>query len=117
MPALDSLKNAGVFHAASGMNPEWLGVFEVAASEIQDMLMDLAKEDAPVPLVGFELLDGNQLVVVEAELAWPDQRVALILELDRKIEALWVQNGWSCLMYTSALSAEQIISTLSLVKT
>jgi len=113
MPALDSMKNAGVFHVASGMHPEWLGVFEVAASEVQDMLMDLAKEGAPVPIVGFELLDSNQLVVAEAELAWPKQSVALLLESVPELETLWIKNGWSCLVVTPMLSVEQIISTIN----
>ena len=113
MPALDGLKNAGVFHAASGMHPEWLGVFDVAASEVQDLLMELATAGAPVPLVGFELLDSNQLVVAESELAWPDQHVVLLLDSSPEIEALWTQHGWSCLVVTPLLSVEQIMSTIN----
>lgn len=112
MPALDHLKNAGIFHAASGMHPEWLGVFEVAASEVQELLMELATLGAPIPLVGFELLDHNQLVIAEAELAWPDQRVVLLLDGMSEREAVWVKHGWSCLS-TAPFILEHVMSMIT----
>lgn len=115
MPALDSLKHAGIFHEVSGVHPEWLGVFEVADSAVQDVLIALAAAGAPVPLVGFELLDHHQRVVAEAELAWPDQRVVILLDSTTAIEALWTQQGWLTVVFTPQLCVEQIISMINKV--
>ncbi|TDQ39553.1 DEAD/DEAH box helicase [Thiopseudomonas denitrificans] len=44
-----------------------------------DALMQLG---IPVPQVGHELTGSDQSVQLETELAWPDQRIALIIETD-----------------------------------
>ncbi|MBK6287409.1 MAG: hypothetical protein IPF49_07200 [Gammaproteobacteria bacterium] len=46
----------------------------------------------PPPEVGFELLDQDGRVAGEAELAWPERRIAMVL--DEHQIALFEELGW-----------------------
>ena len=65
---------------ASGLSAEdWKDATELAAPEVHDLLGELSGRGAPVPEVGFELVGTRGAVLAEAELAWPELQVAVLL--------------------------------------
>jgi len=76
---LAALNGAPVYQASAAMTSEWKIAAECAAQEAQGLLGALFPHGLPAPVVGYELLDGNKCVVAEAELAWPDRKVAVLL--------------------------------------
>ncbi|MCY4014381.1 MAG: DEAD/DEAH box helicase [Gammaproteobacteria bacterium] len=71
---------------------EWAEAVELAANMLRPAMVELASLDVAPPEVGFELMDAEEQVGAEAELAWGDERVAVLLpESDGSpfIEAGW----------------------------
>ena len=77
---ISALAASPVYQIASGMTPEWEEAAACATTEAQGLLADLFAAGLDAPIVGYELLDENACVVAEAELAWPDKNVAVLLE-------------------------------------
>lgn len=76
---ITGLAGAPAYQAAAGMTHEWKIAADCAAHEAQGLLAALFADGLPAPIVGFEMLDGNGCVCAEAELAWPDSKVAVLL--------------------------------------
>ena len=92
----------------------WAEAASLANSELREVLLQMAEMGMPVPEVGFELADSAGRVVAEAELAWPDERLAVLLGEESTVpfeEADWqvVAAGSSDLVATlaAALAAEE----------
>ncbi|MFJ2478174.1 hypothetical protein ACIOWI_35315 [Streptomyces sp. NPDC087659] len=72
----------------------WTEAIEWASSQVEDVLLALVKEARSgridVPEVGFEY--GDQ--AIQAELAWPDKKVAVFIDLDERRDALFARDGW-----------------------
>jgi DEAD/DEAH box helicase domain-containing protein len=72
----------------------WSEVMEQAMESLHPGLEKLVKLGIPVPdQIGFEL-DQDGEVVAECELAWTNQKLALLLEPHRPTAAAWKQAGW-----------------------
>ena len=74
-----ALAASPVYQASSGMTTDWEEAAACAVTEVQGLLTDLFAAGLQAPVVGYELLDGSGCVVAEAEMAWPDKRVAVLL--------------------------------------
>jgi len=61
----------------------------------QDFLRSWAKRGLPLPEVGYELQDENGRVCSQAELAWPDRKVAAILPEGGDHRTPFAQRGWT----------------------
>ena len=59
------------------------------------------------PIVGFELFDASGAIVAQAELAWPDRRIAVFLSDQDESSTLFAQAGWQVfqLQQTNAVCA------------
>ncbi|WP_257573132.1 hypothetical protein [Streptomyces sp. JJ66] len=72
----------------------WTEAIEWASSQVEDVLLALVKEARhgriDVPEVGFEY--GDQ--AMQAELAWPDEKVAIFIDLDQQRDAIFARDGW-----------------------
>ncbi len=90
--------NYGAFGAvaASGdgdeLDPEWAQAISLADAALRVPLRSLADMGARTPEVGFELADAADSVIAEAELAWPDAHVAVLLAEDATQP--FEQAGW-----------------------
>ena len=65
---------------ADGIDEAWQEALELALPEYRTVMRTLAASGTPVPEVGFEITgDGlhGQGVVAQAELAWPDAKIAV----------------------------------------
>lgn len=59
---------------------EWDKVAKLVDEEIIDLVAQLAELNQPLPEVGFELVDDKGAGIGEAELAWKEHKVALMLD-------------------------------------
>jgi DEAD/DEAH box helicase domain-containing protein len=79
--------------AARPVDTTWTELIEQAHSSAQAAAQALRDQAAPLPQLGYEFLDEAGRVVGEAELAWVELRVALLLE--HQLEELPALPGWT----------------------
>ena len=73
---------------------EWQAVLALAAEEIKPLLDRMVRGGAAPPEVGFELVDEGGAISAEAELAWTDHRIAVLLPEQKTFAAAFVAAGW-----------------------
>jgi DEAD/DEAH box helicase domain-containing protein len=113
MPGLEALQGAPMLAVQpDGLPAAWIEVLDLAARELQSWLYGLAQEGAPLPNVGYELMDSKGRVVAEAELAWPDRKVALFLE-DLEAADSFAAEGWTCLVTSDETQLGDLANTLT----
>lgn len=67
------------------------------APQLRPLLRQLARRDLPAPEPGHELADDAGKVVAHSELAWPSQRVVLLLPNQEHHKMLYERSGWHVL--------------------
>lgn len=90
---------AGALPTTTGLPDElpepWAEAVEWASSQAEELLFALCREARTrhfgAPEVGFELDDR---VAQQAELAWPDARVAVFLDVDEHRDTAFAEAGW-----------------------
>lgn len=88
--------------ASSNTNPIWSEIKELVFDEDAIALIDyMAAHNWQVPEVGYELTDDTDTVIAEAELAWSDRHLALVI--DKSETEIFTQNGWTTLTVAEAL--------------
>lgn len=71
---------------------QWAEAVKLAANMLRPAMVELASLEVAPPEVGFELMDAEEQVVAEAELAWAGERVAVLLpEIDG---SAFIEAGW-----------------------
>lgn len=78
--ALTSLDAAPAYRTLGDMTPEWEAAMADVMPEAQGLLQVAMEAAADCPIVGYELLDDADRVVAQAELAWPDRKVAVLID-------------------------------------
>ena len=79
--------------ASSNTNPIWSEIKELVFDEDAIALIDyMAVHNWQVPEVGYELTDDTDTVIAEAELAWSDRQLALVI--DTSETEIFIQNNW-----------------------
>ncbi|SEP56246.1 DEAD/DEAH box helicase domain-containing protein [Ectothiorhodospira magna] len=76
-------------------------------------LQRLAQRDLPLPEVGLELLDDRGEVLPELELAWPMDRVGVMLDGDEADLDRWRAMGWTVLVGLDDPVADRLVEHLS----
>jgi DEAD/DEAH box helicase domain-containing protein len=75
---------------------EWDKILNLADAAAKELISFLAGENAPVPIVGYELADKRGAATAEAELAWEDLKAAVLLDFQQEeFEKKFIQHGWS----------------------
>jgi len=96
--------------------PEWIEVLdETFESPYQRLLGELADLDAPAPEIGFEITTPENEVLTTAEIAWPDQKVALLYDECWEDRANCETEDWHCL-HLNELDAGDAQKILDLLK-
>lgn len=72
---------------------EWQTVLDEVSTEMTAGIKNLMNKDLPIPLVGFEMIE-NASVVAEAELAWLDQKIAVLRTDQKEMIKVFTQKGW-----------------------
>ena len=86
---------------------EWAEAASLANSELREVLLQIGEMGTPVPAVGFELADPDGRVVAEAELAWPDARLAVLLGEEGTVP--FEEAGWQVV----AAGSPDLVATLA----
>ena len=73
---------------------DWMDARELVALELRCLVKALFKRRTPIPVVGFELTGNTGVVLAEAELAWPERNVAVLLSEQRDSKPAFEQAGW-----------------------
>ena len=87
---------------------------EIVADECHSLLDIVVSESLPVPKVGFEVVDDADIVVCECELAWPQQKVAILTPDQIEGSKNLTENGW--VIYSSGKAQESISEVVSKLK-
>ena len=87
---------------------------EIVADECHSFLDVVVSESLPVPKVGFEVVDDADIVVCECELAWPQQKVAILTPDQIEGSKNLTENGW--VIYSSGNAQESISEVVSKLK-
>ncbi len=78
--------------ADEALDTAWSEAVSFATPGLHGTMRALAAGGAPAPEVGFELADSGGRVSAEAELAWPDEQVAVVIA--RESAAPFTAAGW-----------------------
>ena len=92
---------------------DWKHAVELAAPEVHLLLGELSARGAPVPEVGFELLDTRGAVLAEAELGWPAHEIAVLLPDQKAHVAAFERARWRVFTSEADDLAESVAATLA----
>ncbi|MFD9406989.1 DEAD/DEAH box helicase [Streptomyces sp. NPDC059989] len=97
--------------APKPLPPAWTEAIEWASSAVEGVLLALVDEARSgrinVPEVGFEY--GDQ--AMQAELAWPDEKIAIFIDLDERRDAQFERDGWY-VAQAGAVNVNELIKKL-----
>lgn len=86
----------------------WIQMKEIILEDdLLPALDQMAQEDWPLPIAGYELADETGKVVAETELAWTEAKVAILATADNQDTC--AQAGWYTLTVEAALSAMETL--------
>ena len=112
MPGLQSLLDSPVLQKKADLPADWLEALETVADEAAPLCQALSAMGVGAPVVGFELLDGKQRVLAEAELAWPDLQVAVFLTESSQTMGIFEQQAWHCFVADGEALPEALTTLL-----
>jgi len=74
---------------------EWRAALVEAVAEADDGLRQLMARGIAAPAVGYELTGTGGAIIVEAELAWEDARIAVLRSDQEEQAPVWRAAGWT----------------------
>jgi len=77
-----------------GEGDGWAEARELADERVREILDALEEARWPVPVVGYELADDSGAIAGEAELAWEDGRLAVLLDDQLEYRQAFAEAGW-----------------------
>ncbi len=92
------------------IDTEWRQALEIADESLHELLRSLARLSVPVPTVGYELAGAGGEVVGEAEIAWPENRLAVLIDNIQPFKGEFHRAGWR--VCNSGDRAETVASML-----
>ncbi len=108
--ALAPLDAAPAYRKFGKMTPEWEAAMSDALPQAQGLLLTLMEAGIRCPIVGYELLDAADTVVAQAEFAWPDRAVAVLM--DRVGADIFAAAGWRVQVLSQGMDAGELASLL-----
>lgn len=86
------------------LNAAWTAVLDGVIDALRAGLSQLAKAGALLPEVGMELADEKGRVLADAEMAWPQVKVAVLRADQDDMASSWVESGWSVVVLDEAMT-------------
>jgi hypothetical protein len=80
---------------------------DLADERVQGFLRSWIARGLPLPKVGYELLDEKGRVCAQAELAWPERKVAAVLPEGGDQRAEFERRGWTVFDATDLVAQEE----------
>jgi hypothetical protein len=88
LPATTAQESAA---EATTLSPAWQEIADVSEGRSLELVRAVAALGMPVPEAGHEVDDGEYVV----DLAWPDRRIAVSVEVDDDRDTWLVAHGWT----------------------
>jgi DEAD/DEAH box helicase domain-containing protein len=106
----------GGFNAApatTGPSPEakvggWDEILSSVDGEMRPLAMRLREKSSPLPILGFELANEVGAIVAEAELGWPELRIAMLREDQRDFLTVFKAAGWRAFVAAEVANPEKL---------
>lgn len=89
---------------------EWGVVLEFTDRKVEDLVKLLASEKTAIPEPGAEVGEGYQ--VWQVELAWPDRKIAVVIDDDTERDSWLMANGWSLVHHGDHISSFEQLTEL-----
>ena len=93
------------------LSDAWKDALEQVDADLRELLASLAGSGIPFPELGYELEGSSGRVVAEAEVAWPNHKVAVLMPYQSEHESRFVSAGWRVLR--DGTSADEIRAALT----
>ncbi|CAG9235010.1 DEAD/DEAH box helicase [Burkholderia vietnamiensis] len=93
---LGPIADAPSFLDRGGMPDDWKQAIADALPEVHALLQIAREIGMPCPVVGYELLDAEDCVRAQSELAWPESKLAVLLDVES--QETFHSSGWKTLM-------------------
>ena len=90
----------------------WEEAIDLASPELRPAIEHWSRLDLPVPEAGFELAGPGGRVIAEAELGWPERKVAVLLPDQQVWATPFEEAGWNVLDGAAENLAEAIAAIL-----
>ena len=88
-----------------GGDGSWEDIIKLADTSFEGLLRLYEKDRRNPPEVGYDVLDSKGAVLVQAEVAWPGEKFAVVMNDQKK--RLLLDGGWRCQSLSEALRAYQ----------
>ena len=98
--------------ASAGPRDEWEEAVDLAAPELRSAMDRWSELGVPAPEAGFELTGPTGRVIAEAELAWPEFKVAVLLPEQRSCAGQFEGAGWTVLDGSAEEVADAVAAAL-----
>ncbi|QEA13948.1 DEAD/DEAH box helicase [Comamonas flocculans] len=98
--------------ATQRFDSRWHTALELASPDVQAWLLALAHAGAPLPEVGFELIDERGRVLAQAELAWASQRIAVLLTDYQDDAPRFEAQGWTVYIAIEDAPTQALLASL-----
>lgn len=108
---LIELENSPALRSFGAIGADWVLALDEAMPDVHGLMRILMDSGSAVPVVGYELLDNTGRVTAQCELAWPDKRLAVLLEGGER-DAFDVA-GWKVWLASRDLDAGEVVKVLS----
>ena len=76
--------------------------------ELRPLAERLAEKGGPLPVLGFELTDAAGAVIAEAELGWPELRIAMLRKDQRGFLSMFTSGAWRAFMAAEVTEPEKL---------
>jgi len=86
----------------------WEEVLSLVDGELRPLAEHLAENDRPLPVLGFELTDEAGAVIAEAELGWPELRIAVLRKDQRGFLSMFTSGAWRAFMAAEVTEPEKL---------
>lgn len=93
---LSSLALSPMFDERRPGSREWAEACELVHPSLGGLLHALSEKVTSTPIIGYELANEVGCVIAEAEVAWPDQRVVIVMNQD--LAPSFSGAGWNVLL-------------------
>ena len=91
----------------------WEEAMELAAPVLRSAMEQWSALGLPVPEAGFGLIGQAGRVIAEAELGWPEHRVAVLLPEQREWAALFADAGWKVVEEGTDSFVDMVVALLN----
>ena len=98
------------FEEDTDVREEWEFVQDCVRIK-DEVMVELRNRNVPVPEPFFELVDADDKVDAQVELAWPEQKIALFLQPDEDFKK-FLKAGWNAFLMTDYSLVDRLVNSL-----